>query len=444
MPNLSASQTAVLRSIFGAAPDGAVCSLEQALRGEATRGGPMAGVYELVAHEAAERKVRSAVFAPLIRLCAHAPGSAIRFPSAVIPLLWSAVRMAEPGLAQSAMVFSAQKTESPQAVECYNQLCMAAAAGLRLEADEFVVAVDCLNRRQPGGAGQFASFLDLVPLARGTLARLPEWVGRMTEERAAAARVAYKDAVELADDAGPRFFELLHANLTEPWLILRLLSAVMDRPTDSYVAVSELARFGGYILEDIDRRLESFSKFDASGGRPAGVAAADLLHAAALEIAEFETALELSREGPWGRRVMVQKQRLAQLAETRLAHVEKALDSALPQQAVRFGKGLRGQPRLTTDPDPTAIGKAAGMLAFAEHSRAAANQAGYGATRTRTLEKAEARIGQYVEDLLEYLRTEPVEHPERARAFLEAAATLAEIAQGEKAGQIVRRRAAAA
>ena len=444
MPNLSSYQSAVLRSIFVAAPDTAVCSLERALRGEAGSASAMSAVYELIAREAENRRVRAAVFAPLVRLCASSPDKAIRFPPAIISLLWTALLQAEPPLAEAALAFSAKHCEDPLAIDVYNQLCAAAAAGLRLEAAEFVVAVDCLNRGQPEGAALFASFLDLVPLARSTLARLPEWVGRMTEERAAASRVAYKDAVALSDDAGPQFFELLHANLTEPWLILRVLSAVMDRPNDGYAAVSELSRFGVYILDDIDRRLEGFAKFDPAGGRAAGVAAADQLHIAALEIAEFDASLEISREGPWGRRLVLQKQRLAQSAENRLNQVEKVLDVALPLQPVRFGKGTRGHPRLNAEPDPAAICKAEAMLAFAEHSRAAANQAGYGSARAKVLEKIEARLDQYVEDLLELLRAEQVEEPERVRAFLEVSANLAEVAKGEKAGQIVRRRAAAA
>jgi hypothetical protein len=434
----------VLRSIFGAAPDNAVTGLEFALRSEASRGGAMAAVHDLVAREAAERRVRGAVFQPVARLCAHPSGKAIRFPPAVVALLWSAVRMAEPELSETAEILSAAKKEDPSAAETYDRLCQAAAAGLRLEAPEFLVAIDCLNRDQPGGAGLFAHFLDLAPLARITLARLPEWVARMTDERAAAARLAYKDACALSDDAGPRFFEVLYANLSEPWLILRVLSAVMDHPGDSYVAVSELARFGVYVLDDIDARLEGIAKFDPTQGLAAGAAAADQVHVAAMEVAEFESALELSKEGPWGRRLGLQKKRLAVSAESRLAQVEKVLDAALPLQVVRFGKGVRGQPRLTADPDADAIRKAEGMLAFVQHSRNGANQAGYGAARAKVLEQIEGRIDQYVEDLLEMLRAEEVENPERVRAFLEITAQMIDIIRDSKAGQIVRRRAAAA
>ena len=48
----------------------------------------------------------------------------------------------------------------------------------------------------------------------------------------------------MSDDAGPRFFEMLAAHLTEPWLILRVISGVMDRPHETYFSASELSSFG--------------------------------------------------------------------------------------------------------------------------------------------------------------------------------------------------------
>jgi hypothetical protein len=237
----------------------------------------------------------------------------------------------------------------------------------------------------------------------------------------------------------------LFAHLAEPCQILRVMSAVMHRPSDRYAAVSELARFGEYILEDIDRRLAAFKAFDADGGAAAGQAAAEMIHVAAIEIAEFETSIDLSRDGPWGAHLAKQKQTLAELADNRLGQIEKALDIALPQQMIRVGKGRRGLPSLVADPDAGALRRAEGLLAFFDHSRASAGQSGYGATRAKLAEKLEARLDQYVEDLLEMLRADDaVVATERIHAYLEICARFSELAVGEKAGQIVRRRAAAA
>jgi hypothetical protein len=442
MPGLSETQTTFLRGIFRAAPDAAVNSLQKALSGEADSGGAMAKVFGLVAEEAADRRVRAAVFGPVMALCRPTPSRALRFPSRTIPNLWTALRTAYPDeilLAEGACL-----RDESQRAEIFDRLCDIAAEGLRNGDEAFEPAVDALAASGPKAVSEFAAFLDLAPLAREGLAKLPEWIGRLTEERAAAARIAYKDACNHSEDAGPRYFEILYANLSEPWLILRVLSAVMDRPADSYVAVSELARFGEYIMEDIDRRLEIFSKFSADQGREAGVAAGETIHVAAQEIAEFETSIDLNKEGPWGRRLIKQRQTMANLAEMRYGQIDKALDQALPLQMVKFGKGYKGHPKLTLDPDPRLLLRAEGLMGFFDHSRNYASQSGFGAARAKIAEKIDARMDQYVEDLLEMLHAAEIENLDRVRSFLEASADIMQAARGEKAAQIVRRRAHAA
>jgi hypothetical protein len=231
--------------------------------------------------------------------------------------------------------------------------------------------------------------------------------------------------------------------MTEPWRVLHLICAVMDRPTDRFAASSEIARFGEAVMADIDRRLNWFRAFEPDGGRPVGIQAAEALRNASLAIAEFETSLELSRDGVWGARIIKQKLTLAQLAETRMAKIDKALDGALPVQLVKFGKGLRGFPNLLEDPQPLAMRRAECLLTFFEQSRTAANHAGYGSARTKAGERLDSRLEQYVEDLLDMLRADDVKNVERVRAYLDAAATLVGVARGDKAAQIVRRRAAA-
>jgi hypothetical protein len=143
-------------------------------------------------------------------------------------------------------------------------------------------------------------------------------------------------------------------------------------------------------------------------------------------------------------RVVQQKKLLAQSAEARLAQIGKTLDAALPLRMVRLGKGLRGLPKLEADPDPAALRRAEGLMAFFDHSRGSAAQSGYGAARAKAAELIEERLDQYVEDLLEMLRADEVSSVERIHAFLEVTAGFMAQAHGEKAAQIVRRRAAAA
>jgi hypothetical protein len=444
MAGLTLHQRSVIGTVFAAAPDATVRRLEQALAAEADQGGALAEVHALVARETTERRVRAAVLGPVIPLCRPSRIGDLRFPAATIPGLWSALRVASPDLVATAeaVCFGLEdEGVSPQAV--YNELCALAAEGLRDADVAYASAIEVLDGAGPAARAAFVAYLDLVPLARGVIARLPEWLGRMSDERAAVARLAYKDAAALSDESGPRLIEMLLAHLPDPWLILRVLAAVVIRANDRYLASSELARFGEYILADIDWRLDAFRAFDPDGGRAAGVAAAEHLTVAAQAVAEFENTLELSRKGPWGARVAKAKQTLAELAEARLGQIEKAIDQALPLQIVRFGKGVKGLPKLIVDPDPRLVRRAEGLMGFFDRSRVSATSSGFGAARAKVAEKLDDRLDQYVEDLLEAMRTDEVADLDRIRAYLDVAAGLIGDARGEKAAQIVRRRAAA-
>jgi hypothetical protein len=444
MTGLTDSQSAVLQALFAAAPDGALGDLERALAEAAEAGGAMASVHQLIGREARERRARSEVFAGLAAVCKTSSGASLRFPPQTPALLWAALCEACPSDVKAALAACANRIEDEAPPTIYDDLCALASAGLRAGDPAFERCIDLLEDFQRGGAEAFAQYLDLTPVARAALEQAPDWVARMTDDRRAAVRLAYKDAVSIADDGGPRLFEILYANLSEPWLIVRLLSAVMDHPAERYVTVSELARFGEYLLDDIDRRLAAFRAFNPDGGRPAGLLAAEAIHIAGMEIAELEASVELNREGPWGQRIARQKPVLAAMAETRLSQIEKALDAVLPLQMVKFGKGLRGLPKLTAVANPLALRRAEALLAFFDQSRGFAGQSGYGATRTRVADKIESRLDQYVEDLLEMLRAQEVEALDRVRDYLDISAGLTDWACGEKAGQIVRRRMAAA
>eukprot|EP01030_Chromulinospumella_sphaerica_P022710 gene22710-22704_t len=238
---------------------------------------------------------------------------------------------------------------------------------------------------------------------------------------------------------------MLASRLGEPGQILRIISAVMDRPSERYLASSELGPFGVMVMDDIDSHLAIVRGFDTSGGEAAGRAAGRAVHHASMAITELEEAVQMSKDGDWGKRLAGQKRGLALSVEGRLKEIEAAVGQALPVQAIRYSARLiKAAPKLSADPDPKAVGHAMSLLAFAEEVRSSADTGGFGSTRARILEAVDKHIDPYVEDALEYLRSDEVEEPVRVRAFLAIAADILTLSKDDKAAQIVRRRLAAA
>ena len=56
-------------------------------------------------------------------------------------------------------------------------------------------------------AAELADYLDLSVIVRNALPRLSEWVSRMNGERAASARLAYRDACRISEDGAGWQFE---------------------------------------------------------------------------------------------------------------------------------------------------------------------------------------------------------------------------------------------
>lgn len=446
MPGLSDSQLCMVTALIDGAPDSAIRSLHLALSAETRMEGAMADIRDLVDAEATDRRARGLVFAPIAGMCVSGAPSYPRktFPARVLALLWTALKVARPAEVQQATGATLIWTAETTAPEVFDSLLLTCAAGLRGPAGTpFAAAAALLEDAQAGDADLFASYLDLAPLARVAMGRLPDWLGRMTSERAAAVRLAFRDATEIAKDAGPRFVEILAARLEEPWQILRVISALMDRPHDAFLAASELSHIGERLLGELEAHFDTLNRFDAREGAPAGRAAAEAVRMISVQVAELEESVDLKRDGPWGVRVAQLKKLTAQKAEAIIAKADGAVADVLPLKRRVGGKMLRGAPRYDQPLGPEAMARAEAMMAFLEQSRSAAAAGGYASTRTKMIEKLDDRLDHYVEDVLEYLRGDAPEMAASARTYLDAAARLIGLLRDEKAAQIVRRRAAA-
>ncbi|MGA0605431.1 hypothetical protein ACO2Q0_05460 [Phenylobacterium sp. VNQ135] len=446
MGALSPRKIEIVRTLVEAAPDKVVGGLQMALA-ETGEDSALSGVRQLVEAEVRERHLRNTVLQAVAPMCVGdgKDPRTITFPARVLPLIWRGLRSTaaeEVGEAQTAFTeFSPEETSA----EVFDHLARIAAYALRSrEYPEFREAAELADAARPGGAEQLAACLELSPVVRRATLRIPEWLASFSNESAAAARLAYKDAVAISEDAGPRFFEMLAAQMTHPWMVLRVICEVMDKPSERYLADSEMAGFGERLIDEIDESLKAIAKLDLDGGPDAGRKAGKMVELVTLQVAELETCVDLSRDHGWGHRISKQKTALAGVVEGRIRDAEKYAKLSLPMERARLRRIRRPQPRLSLPPDETHVRRATTLLVFVQEVRSSANYGGFAAARSRMLESVGEHIDAYVDEMIDLLKTGDVEEEDRAQAFLAIAADLSLLLRGDKAADLVRRRAATA
>lgn len=446
MSGLSDDKIAMLKGLVAASPDHVVRELEKAVCKSGSTGA-LAAVGALVEAEIAERSVRFTTLQPIAGLFGPpAEDGRPTFPRPALNALWRALRAEHPKHVQRAVDACYYIDPEEPWPEVFDQLCALAAEGMRAgEQRDFVAAASICESVQPGLSQTLILALDIAPFARPPLMKINDWLQRMTEERKATARLAYRDAEAVREGGGPLLFEMLAAHLAQPWLILRIATSIMEHPGERYLAASELALFGERALTDIETQVERVRTLRPGAGVEVARRAAEAVHRAIEEIDEFEQTIQLSRDAPWGQRIAKLKLALAAAVETRLREIDEAAAFALPVQKIRYsGKLVSTMPKLDDAPDEAAITWAIGLLTFADEIRACASDGGFGGLRTRVLETLSQRIDQYADDLLEQMRLGDIEDDERPREYLDIAARLLSLARDKKSGALILRRAAAA
>jgi hypothetical protein len=446
MAALSERKIQIVKALVEAAPDKVVGGLEAALA-EATGDSALASVRRLVDAEARDRRLRNLVLQPIAPLCVGDGRDPQRlvFPSRVLGQLWRGLKAIAPGPVEEAGFCVVDYRPLESSPEPFDELVRRAARALRAgQVREFCAAAEMCDEAKPGGAAILISCLDLAPIVRRATECLPEWTGHITEEITFASRLAYRDAGAVGDDTGPRFFEMLGAQLSHPWMVLRVISAVMERPTERYLADCELGGFGERIMSDVDDEVRAIAQLYVDGGPEAAQEAARLVELVTLQVTELETCIDLNREHGWGHRIVQQKKKLASVVEGRLREAEKYAALSLPTGPAKLRRIRRNIPRLTLPPDERAVARALTLLTFAREIRSSANYGGFAAARGRMLEKLGAMLDHYVEEIVDLLKTGDVDDEQRANAFVVIAAEFSRLVRDEKAADLVRRRAAAA
>ena len=445
MAGLSPKKAQIVQMLVETAPDRVVGGLQNALsmvRGESALG----EVRDLVEREVADRLLRNAVFSPVLPLFGGAAGpDQMTFPPKALSLIWRGVKATDPAGVEAAAITLADFQPEETSTEPFDLAVAGALEGLKAGTQrDFAAALEVLDAFGVEARDDLLVCLEISAVVRETAQRLPDWLNRTTEESAAAARVAYKDAVTLVEDSGPRFFQMLSAHLVDRWTILRVISAVMDRPPEQYLADSELAVFALRLMDAIDRGLEQVSTFDLNGGIAVGRGAGLVADVITRQISELEGGIELAKGSGWGSRIQKQKHGLASTVEARLRDVEKVSAAAFPSQSLRVGRSTRNVPRLTEMPDKATSDRATTLLTFVDAIRSSANYGGFASTRTKVVEKLGETIDNYVEEVLAMIRESEAPDPEIARAYLLLAADHSAIIREPRTGDVIRRRATAA
>lgn len=447
MAGLSEDKIAMLKGLVAASPDEVVRSLERAVGSSGGSNGPLAAISSLVEAESADRAVRFQSLAPLVMLFgpARADGRTT-FPRAALNALWRALKSDRPDLVKQAAEACYYIDPNEPYPSIFDALCARAAAGLKAAGTpDYAAILNMLEGDRPGSSARLILALDIAPIVRPPLLVVTEWLQRMTDQRRATARLAYRDCAAAGDGGGPLMFEMLASHLKHPSQILRVVSGIMDHPGERYLADSELAMFGERVIAGIEGNLERVRTLRPGAGAGTARDAAQAAQRVIEEMAEFEQSIQLSREGPWGMKLGRLKHGLATTVEIRLKEIEEAVAYALPVQKQRVsGRLVSIMPKIDEPPDEGAVAWAIGLLTFSEAVRPFATEGGFGGTHARVVEAVGKRMDRYVEDVLEQMRLGDLPDDERAREYLDVAARMLTLIRDKKAAGLIRRRAAAA
>ena len=446
MSAMSLAKLSVVRELIERASDSVVRGLEQALLGGGDYDETTQALFAIVSAERTIRRTQSIIFAPVIAPFQRRERvlPSLEYPTDTLKLIWRDLMKSDPDVVKEAVAQASDRIDD-DIPPAFDKICKTAADRLEEGAAPSAAA---RVANLPGGVEQLAQLLRLAPILRSVTPKLEIWLRNLTGDNVAAVRLAFKDSASICDDGGLLLLEIFAAQMNEPWQILRLISALMDKPSDRYLAQSELAIFGERIIADIEKRIDSLKKFDPSLGAEAGTAAAGAIAIAVHEIAEFEGWITLGRDLGWGQKIYDQKRTLAASVEARLKEADAAVAQALPVASKPFGsKSMRSPAKLTEDPNPLFVRKAEALLMFMDGVRSSSAAGGFGSFRAKMIETLDERLDYYAEDLIDRLVSETGKNaPPRARvqAFLDIAARFVALVRDAQAADIIRRRSASA
>lgn len=431
----------LLKGLIKTLPQASLRSLELALG--LTKDEALIEVRELISVELEFRYAKEAVFAPYLPLFETRPDglNAVEFPQWLLDNLWRALENHETELyQQSRFALRGLRAEDPTPVVFF-RLVTSAAAICRDHPGEILPKTPA--RGDAEEVAEFAHYLDLHRIVRTVLAKLPDFLGRIDAEKAAALRLMFKDACAISEEGGTRFMEVIFSHLDDGAQIIKFIATVSDRPNDRFLAESELADFGERILERIEEGLGELKAFLGGKGDVNLTGAGERVAQSLGQLHSFSHYIELTRDGPWSKRVAEAHKQIASLVETRLKGAERIFEDVLVMKSERvYGRVKKDVPRMDKYPKPETIERARNCAAFIRDVRATANNGGYATLHTKTVQTLEALLDTYFEALLDIANGEDPFDSDQVMSYFELVTDMMEALCGEEKAVVGRRRVA--
>ncbi len=443
MAVIADQRLALLKGLVKALPQPALRSLELALG--MTNDAAMAEVRELISTELEFRLTRDVIFAPYMPLFRPRSDGLMgtEFEMWLINNIWRELELREPELyAQSRYAQRGLRPEDPLPVVFF-RLVHAAADMCRDTPERLLRAKP--DADDLAEIKEFGHYLALYRIVAAAVQQLPEYLGRIDAEKAAALRLLFKDASDLNLESGYRFMEVLFANLEDGAQIIKLVATVSDRPNDRFLGHSELADFGDRIVDLIETQMDDLRAFTGSRGKDRidlSLAGARVVHILT-QIQSFGHYVELSRDGPWGKRITGAQQALASIVEAQLKGAENTAMEALPTRTDKIGARVKKEvPDFTAGLRPDAFKRARDVLMFIHQIRNMALAGGFASQHSKVLQAIEGHMDAYFADLLSVANGRDAFDAEALTQAFERITDMIAALCGEEKAAVARRRVA--
>jgi hypothetical protein len=402
-------------------------------------------VRQLLTAELDSHYVKSEVFKPFLPLFTPRNDEidVVIFPNWILNGLWRNLKEREIQLCNEArVILRGLKADDPTPVVFF-RLVSAAAEIARHE--PLLILPKGADEADQDLVSEFAHYLDLHRLLRGALVRLPDWLARIDTEKATSIKLMFKDATKLSEASGHRLMEVLFAHLEDPVTILKFVVTVSDRGSDRYLSETEMADFGERLLEEAEAKaktIETLLKRRLKETHQLSEAS-ELITGCLSLMLGIEQTVELTRDGPWNKRIAAIHKTIASHVEDRLREIEKLVTAALPTKSERVhGRVAREMPRLEGASEEV-FSHAQNTLAFLTHLKPSANQGGYGSLMTKVLQAVEQIMDRYFDNALSVATAPDPFNADQLMQVFERVTDLMEVVFGPEKAGIARRRVAA-